>query len=51
MKLSLHKQKAAVSRRTWIILPRWAAKFCELARGIWQNFPPKTAGPGHQTQC
>jgi len=25
--------------------PRWAAEFCKLARGIWQNFPWKTVGP------
>jgi len=33
------------SRRIWTILPRWAAKFHELARRILQNFPRKTVGP------
>ena len=39
-----HRQEAVASRRIWMILLRWAAEFCELARGIWQNFPRKTVG-------
>jgi len=41
----MHKRKAAISRRIWTILPQSAAEFCELARGIWQNFSQKTVGP------
>ena len=32
-----------MSRGIWTILPRWAEEFCELASGIWQNFPRKTS--------
>jgi len=41
----MHKRKAAVSRGIWTILSRWAAEFCELAHGIWQNLPRKTVDP------
>jgi len=35
-----------VSRRTWTILPQWAADYRELGwNGIWQNFMRKTVGP------
>jgi len=46
----MHKWKAAVSHRIWTILPWWAAEFCELAYGIWQNLPRKTVGPTFQYQ-
>jgi len=41
----MHRRKAVVSSGIWTILPRWAAEFCELVRGIWQNFPRKTVDP------
>jgi len=43
----MHKQKTTVSHRIWTILLRWTTEFCELARGIWQNFPRKTACPSY----
>jgi len=36
--------QAVVSHGIRTILPRWAAEFCKLARGIWQNFLWKTVG-------
>ena len=33
----MHKQKASVSCRIWMILAQCAAEFCELACGIWQK--------------
>jgi len=44
----MHKWKAAVSYGIWKILPPWAAEFCELVCGIWQNFLRKTEGPSDQ---
>jgi len=40
----MHKWKAAVSGGIWTTVPQWAAEFCELDHGIWQNFPRKTVG-------
>jgi len=45
----MRKRKAAVSHGIWTILPRWAAEFCKLACGIWQNFLQKTVGPTEHT--
>jgi len=45
-----YKKKAMVCRRIWIILLWWATEFCDLAHSIWQNFPQKTVGPGHQRE-
>jgi len=33
--------------RNLTVLSWWAAEFCELARGIWQNLPSKTVDPSH----
>jgi len=42
----MHRQKAAVSHcGIWTILSQWAAEFCKLAGGIWQNLPRKTVDP------
>jgi len=46
----IHKWEAAVSRGIWTILPRWAAEFCELAHGIWHNFPRKVVGPTYEQE-
>jgi len=35
--------------RAQVIHKWWAAEFCELARGIWQNLPWKTVGPINNT--
>jgi len=43
----MHKWKAAVSCKIWTILAQWAAEFCEMACGIWQNLPRKTVGPSY----
>jgi len=40
-----HKLEAVTIRRIWTILPRLAAEFRELARGIWPNFLRKTVVP------
>jgi len=40
-----YKWNATMSRRVWTILPLYAAEFCKLVHGIWQNFPRKTVGP------
>jgi len=46
----MHKRKAAISCGICTILPQWAAEFCELARGIWQNLPRKTMGTTHVSE-